>query len=135
MKNERGLTLVEILGGLTILGLIAVIVGGVLINGISSSKGISDKQLLQQEANVITEIVRKEYLRKYDENLKDIKIEIDDQALVMDGKVISAGYDYELKDLKQELIIPRDESSVTFSFTIKKNKQSHKVETRFSKLK
>ena len=52
MRNERGLTLVELLAVLAILGTIIALIGTVLINGIKSSERNRTNQQLQQEAEL-----------------------------------------------------------------------------------
>ncbi|MGG3798292.1 PilW family protein [Metabacillus fastidiosus] len=57
MKNENGLTLVEVLVGLAILSIVMVILGGLLIDGFKNSDKSEKITTLQQEANlIITEL-------------------------------------------------------------------------------
>ena len=93
MKNERGLTLVELLAVLAILGIIMALIGTVLINGIKASNRNATNQQLQQEANYITETIRNQYLKR---TSNPIILEIDnhEHSLKMDGTIISQGYTY-----------------------------------------
>src|SRR5690606_26379152 len=101
MKNERGLTLVELLASLAIIGIILALVGSVLITGLKSANRNTINQQMQQEANYITEIVRKEYLRKYDKNImeKTIKFNVEEDVLKMNGTIISRGYQYTVSNI------------------------------------
>ncbi|MEC2076796.1 prepilin-type N-terminal cleavage/methylation domain-containing protein [Metabacillus fastidiosus] len=65
MKNEKGLTLVEVLVGLAILSTIMVILGGLLIDGFRHSEKAENITALQQEANLIIRELNNVH-RKYD---------------------------------------------------------------------
>jgi Tfp pilus assembly protein PilE len=53
MKNEKGITLIELLVTLSILMLISSLIYGVLIGVNKNYKQISEKSILRQEANII----------------------------------------------------------------------------------
>jgi type II secretory pathway component PulJ len=53
MRNERGITLVEILGAITILSILGVIVWNVFLQVYKYSQTVVSKNLMQQEANII----------------------------------------------------------------------------------
>ena len=59
MKNERGITLVELLAVLAIGGIIIALLTSVFINGKKASDRGATNQMLQQEANYIMETIRK----------------------------------------------------------------------------
>jgi prepilin-type N-terminal cleavage/methylation domain-containing protein len=112
MKNERGITLVELLAVLAIGGIILVLLTSVFINGKKASDRSVTNQMLQQEANYILETIRKEYLKLEDD---DIKLEIIDKTLKMNEKVISQGYSY-------DFIIDNAEGEIVYPIIIKRNK-------------
>ncbi|WP_316571847.1 prepilin-type N-terminal cleavage/methylation domain-containing protein [Neobacillus sp. YIM B06451] len=53
MRNEKGITLIELLAGISILLVISSVIFGVLLNSNKNYKNISDKTNLNQEANII----------------------------------------------------------------------------------
>ncbi|MFS0575376.1 type II secretion system protein [Sporosarcina sp. 179-K 3D1 HS] len=124
MKNERGLTLVELLATLALIGVISALIIGVLINGMKASERSTTSQRLQQEANYITEVVRNEYLQSYYDYLDEIEFKVDGDALFMNEIRISEGFSYE------NLSIVDD----TFSLTLSERDYSYVIETTFSKL-
>ncbi|WP_066292818.1 PilW family protein [Bacillus sp. FJAT-29937] len=130
MNNQRGFTLVELLATITILALIITLLSSILIDGKKAYNRNTTNQLLQQEANYITEIVRREYLRKYDEGKMSnpIKLSVQDNILKMDGKVISEGFNYIV------LNVSRKSNPVHFYLELEKDGLTYTVETTFSKL-
>jgi len=135
MKNSRGLTLVELLAVIAIMGIISVLVASLLINGFQASTRNTDNQRIQQEANLIIEKIRKEYLIL---DSSTIKLEIDNnnRQLKMDGTNISSGYLYCATPIcpsSQELIIRRDDD-FDFILELKKDSVTYKIETTLSKL-
>lgn len=136
MKNERGVTLLELLATLVLVGVIIILFMSIFLNGLKTSKQITTKQELQQEANYIIETVRKEYLKSEKECKcsKDtsIVLEIDKlkKQLKMNSIVISEGYDY---DFETNIKIPRIGSPLLI-LTIQKNDKSFHIETKLSKL-
>lgn len=134
MKNERGLTLVELLAVLTIFGVIMLIFGSILIDGMKASDRNITNQRLQQEANYITEKVREEYLKGPKEVISseiflEVKPENGGKILKLNDVTISEGFTY---DLETE-ILNRD-NSADFILTIEKNGKTFKINTKFSKL-
>lgn len=101
MKNERGLTLVELLAVLAIAAIIISLIGSVLINGIKASNRTTTKQQLQQEANNITEVVRREYLEQKS-GLFLIEVDNGNKTLKIENKIISEGYNYKFCDEDEE---------------------------------
>lgn len=128
MKNERGLTLVELLAVLVVLSVIMMLIGTVLVNGMKASNRTTTNQQLQQEANYIVEVVRKEYLKSG--VVVPIKLEVDKGKFKMDGIIISEGYIYTLESSNS---ISRTGSS-NFNLLIEKNGKYYKVDTILSKL-
>jgi prepilin-type N-terminal cleavage/methylation domain-containing protein len=65
MRDERGLTLVEVLATLTILSIISIIIWSIFFQGLNFSKKATSKNAMIQESNIIisnlTSIHRGEY--------------------------------------------------------------------------
>jgi len=66
MKNERGLTLVELLGAITILFIISGIIYSVFLGFNKNYSQISEKNSMDQTANIILATVKQHHL-KYDQ--------------------------------------------------------------------
>lgn len=136
MRNERGLTLVELLAVLALVAIIMTLIISVFINGAKASERSTTNQRLQQEANYIVESIRNEYLRLED-TVFELYVDKDNQSLIMDGRTISAGYEFQFLNDDNETIetIPIDRNeSVKLEFTIFKGELDYKVKTVFSKL-
>jgi len=138
MKNERGITLVELLAVLALIGIIMTLIMSVFINGANTVERNSVNQKLQQEANYITEAVRLEYLKHPDEITgeeyeSEIKLEIDnvDKTLKMNGNVISEGYTY---SGVTETIVRVGLSSFTLTIDEGGSSKPFTIETTLSKL-
>lgn len=127
IKSERGLTLVELLAAITILGIAMTILSAVIINGMKASESTMTKQQIQQEANYIVETIRKEYLDNTEDN---IILEISGDKLLMNGAVISEGYEFTL----EETMIYKSDTSAPFKLTIEKDSLTYTINTTFSKL-
>ncbi|MDS9471346.1 type II secretion system protein [Sporosarcina pasteurii] len=136
MKNEKGLTLIELLAVLAIIGLITTLIGSVLINGLKASDRSSTNQRLQQEANYITEMIRNEYLKLEDDSIEFI-IDNENQYLKMDGDIISKGFTYCYNNHcsnEHVFMINRNENQ-QFKLELKIENLSYNIETTFSKLR
>lgn len=137
MKNERGLTLVELLAVLAILSVIMTLLGTVLVNGMKASNRTATNQQLQQEANYIMEVVRGKYLEFDNSKEIELKIDNDKKVLKIDEVIISEGYNYCYNgdcDVK-EIYIDR---AIDFEFVMKLkkgDKLSYSINTTFSKLR
>ena len=142
MRNERGITLVELLAVLAIVGIIMILITSVFINGKKATDRGATNQMLQTEANYILETIRKEYLilEGY-----DIKLDTSNNKLKMDEMVISEGYSYEFIEeiengtevetiILNEININRNESQ-SIKLTIKKDDLSYTIDTTLSKLR
>lgn len=132
MKNEKGITLVELLAALAILGIIVVVIVSVLSTGTTASNKTATKQQLQQEANLIVEVLRSEYL-KSNNHVFNLSIEDEDgeQILLLDSRPISQGYTYSFSDTE---IDPNFDTK--FKMTIMDTDgQFYEIETTFSKLR
>ncbi|MCM3611432.1 type II secretion system GspH family protein [Planococcus sp. MERTA32b] len=134
MRNQKGITLVELLAALAIVGIITAVIASVLMTGTSSADRTSTKQRLHQEANYIVEEIRSEYLKN---DVEDIQITITADSLKIKrmksgemDKIVSEGYKYVLKS-KNVLQPPNSEQ---FHLIIKNNNEEYEIKTTFSKL-
>lgn len=133
LKNEKGVTLIELLAVLVILSIILLLTATVLITSMKTTTRASGDQRLQQEANLIVETIRNEYLSK--EGLKKIEINITENGLEMIDKVISTGYEYQFceNEANKQEIYKTTEND--FCLEIKNSNGRHyTIETKFSKL-
>lgn len=149
MKNENGITLVELLAALAIVGIITAVIASVLSTGTSSADRTASKQQLQQEANYIVEKIRSEYLDKGNNEIrmKIKKKNLEEEELWMNDEMISQGYIYNIEDpeyhgncekpdeSKTEFCIyPPD--TVKFIMVLKEGEElEFPIETTFSKLR
>jgi len=133
MKDERGITLVELLAVLALLGIIMTLIITVFINGTRATERSTTNQRLQQEANYIVEAIRMKYLESKDESFE---LHIENQSLKMGEATISEGYDYMFfNDEEKKTIVVERKESVNFELRLKKGKLEYKVKTIFSKLR
>lgn len=58
IKNEKGITLVEVLATLTILSIVGIMVWNIFIQGSKYSSNSINKNLIQQEANIMSEQIK-----------------------------------------------------------------------------
>ncbi|MCJ1908636.1 type II secretion system protein [Planococcus ruber] len=132
MKNERGISLMEILAALAIVGIIMALAVSVFVNGSKASVRSTANQRIQQEANYIVEAIRSEYLKNSKEPIKlEIKSGGNPEFLFLNGNKISEGYDYNSTTLSIERV-----QDVKFSMELTSNQGSqHKINTTFSKLR
>ena len=112
MRNDRGITLIELLAVIVIFGVIITLIISVLLNGMSASKRNTTNQRIQQEANKIVELIRKEYLKNEPGEITlVVEDKGDSQMLIMfkgeENEVkISEGYYYcESTDEECETVI------------------------------
>ena len=96
MNNPRGITLIELLAVLSLVGIILILVISVLINGLNSSDRTSTNQRLQQEANYIMETIRKEYLMNTADPFS-VRIETisGGQRIYVSNRLVSETYNYQ----------------------------------------
>lgn len=135
MRNEKGITLVELLAVLAIAGIIMVLISSVLLNGSDASQRTASKQQLQQEANYIVEVIRSEYLKLENQQI-EVKIEETNnrQILKMNARIISEGYDYRLITPAAGIINP----NINVNFELELSARDVKpfiIKTKFSKLR
>lgn len=97
MKNEKGLTLIELIGVLALLGMVVVLATSIFVNGLNASERNTTNQRLQQESNYILSVIRNTYLENESEPFT-VRIEGngDAQKLFVSNELVSEGYGYEL---------------------------------------
>ncbi|MFD2446234.1 PilW family protein [Bacillus sp. CGMCC 1.16607] len=80
MKNEKGLTLIELLATITIFFILGSLIFGVLINSQKNYATLSTKNSLSQEANLAIKIIKnyhykvEPYTLSYNETKKNVSI-------------------------------------------------------------
>jgi len=99
--NERGITLLEVLATLTILGFLISIIFSIFINGINYSSKAKDTVLIQQETNYLLTLLKEQH-----ENQSLYSITVSDnhkQVIIVndEGETFNIGnedYEYYMKD-------------------------------------
>lgn len=61
LKNQAGLTLIEVLATLTILSIVSVVIYNVFSNGLRYSSQAEDTVLIQQEANYLLTLLKEQH--------------------------------------------------------------------------
>lgn len=132
MKNEKGISLVELLAALAIMGIITVVIASVLSTGTTASNKTATKQQLQQEANLIVEVLRSEYL-KSDNHVFVLNVEEEngEQVLLLNSRPISQGYTYIFSETE---IDPNFDTKFEMRISDTDN-QYYEIDTSFSKLR
>lgn len=154
MRNEKGMTLVELIAVLAIAGIIVALIASVLASGSNASQRTSLNQQLQQEGNIIVEKIRAQYLLNQKEDSVPDSFEIvvqNDKLLFRDetgaNMVISEGFKYDLdpastnpsSPTKKMVVLDRTRKS-EFNLIIRGKTdsntpdQEYKINTSFSKL-
>lgn len=153
MRNEKGITLVELLATLAIAGIIIALIASVLTSGSNASQRTGLNQRLQQEGNIVVEKIRAQYLmNQQDDSIPDkFEIAIKNDKLIFtdemgNTEIISEGYSYDLdpsaavsSPSKQITILDRTKKS-EFNLIIRAKsnegaeEQEYKINTTFSKI-
>lgn len=135
MRNQKGITLVELLAVLAIAGIITTLIISILASGSNASQRTTSKQQLQQEANYIVEVIRSEYLKK-ENPLIELRIEGsgNNQKLKMGSKVISQDYKYKIVEPALGKIDPRTDQRLVLELSASGVKPFI-IKTTFSKLR
>lgn len=154
MRNEKGITLVELIATLAIAGIIIALIASVLSSGTNASQRTGMNQRLQQEGNIIVEKIRAQYLmNEKDDSIPDqFEILVQNDKLIFSDEtgtqmVLSEGYEYDLDPkaaasalTKKAAILDRRTKS-DFNLVIRGKQgnndsvQEYKINTSFSKLK
>lgn len=154
MRNEKGITLVELIATLAISGIIVALIASVLSSGTSASQRTGMNQRLQQEGNIIVEQIRSHYLlNQRDAGVSDtFEVYVQDNNLyIKDGtngrKMLSEGYFYDLVpsdaatlSTTNKTVLDRTRKS-DFNLIIRSKSNGdpssleYKINTSFSKLK
>ena len=129
MKNERGLTLVELLAVLALVGILMTLLTTIFLSSIKASDRNIINQKLQQEGNYITEVVRNEYLKSSGNVPEQITFEIVSDKLLMNGNILSEGYSF--SEVTSKIT---ETNSLEFKLTIEKDGKLYTIDTVFSKL-
>ncbi len=61
MKNQAGITLIEVLATITILSIVSVIIYSVFSNGLRYSSQAEETVLIQQEANYLLTLLKEQH--------------------------------------------------------------------------
>ena len=61
IKNQSGITLIEVLATITILSIVSVIIYNVFSNGLHYSSQAKDTVLIQQEANYLLTVLKEQH--------------------------------------------------------------------------
>ena len=80
--NQKGITLIELLAVLTILGIIIGVLYSVFINGLNYSTSSKDTVLIQQEANYLLTVLKKQHEKGKDYT---VKIEGNETFIILEG--------------------------------------------------
>ncbi|ANU12763.1 hypothetical protein B481_0540 [Planococcus halocryophilus Or1] len=144
MKNQYGITLVELLGVLVITSIVMVVVMSVFSTGANSSERTASRQQLQQESNLIIEQIRASYLKNEKDSTVEgkFKVRVDGAKLLIskiDGsneQIISTGYQYAMGTGSNPEVVEFDRTKVMpFYLKTCSSNQCFEVQTSFSKLK
>lgn len=153
MKNEKGITLVELIAVLAIAGIVVALIASVISSGTNASQRTSLNQRLQQEGNIIVEKIRVEYLLNQKEDSIPDQFEIlveNDQLILTDESgtiiILSKEFIYDLDPspgataaTKKKTVLDRTQKS-DFNLLIRgisienSADQEYKINTSFSKL-
>ena len=153
MRNEKGITLVELIATLAIAGIIIALIASVLSSGTNASQRTSMNQKLQQEGNIIVEKIRAQYLlnQQEDDIPDEFEVFVQNEKLLFTditgaNVVLSEGYEYVFLPLPTGSSLPITEVTLNrkqksnFNLLIRgknndnSNNQEYKINTSFSKL-
>jgi type II secretory pathway pseudopilin PulG len=143
MNSQKGITLVELLAALALVGMLVILIFSVMTQGMKASERNTTTQRLQQEANLIVEKLRNEHLMDSQQAgyTPFIELEIVGDILKIKGEeILSSGYEYEFLDAvtpstvdPKKMIINRSRNQ-GFKMEIKSGDHIYIIETAFSKL-
>ena len=153
MRNQKGITLVELIAVLAIAGIVVALIASVLASGTNASQRTGMNQRLQQEGNIIVEKIRAEYLlNQKEESIPDqFEILVQNDKLILTDETgvnltLSEGYDYDLdpsavpsSPSKKKALLDRTVKS-EFNLQIRgksngnSDAQEYNINTSFSKI-
>lgn len=148
MRNQKGVTLVELLAVLAVAGIITVLIASVLSTGSNASNRTATKQQLQQEANIIVEKIRAHYLlNEKEDGIPDeflVKVNDEEDKLFIEDDtgiiLLSEGFEYNLSPSEQILSIKLYRKKISNFYLLIQSKEADsnilefEVNTSFSKL-
>ncbi|MBB6445854.1 PilW family protein [Bacillus benzoevorans] len=83
--NQKGITLIELLAVLTIFSIIAGVLYSVFMNGLNYSTKAKDTVLIQQEANYLLNLLKKQHEKDRDYT---VKIENNETFMILEGETV-----------------------------------------------
>ncbi|MBO8157113.1 MAG: type II secretion system protein [Bacillaceae bacterium] len=90
LKSERGISLIELLAALTIIGIVLVLLSSIFLSGLRIHKNITTQNLLQSEANYITSAISKTYYSNHNFELSfEDKNGDGENDIVLNDRIIS----------------------------------------------
>lgn len=81
-NKQKGMTLIELLAVLTILAIILVLLYSVFLNGLHYSTKAKDTVLIQQEANYLLNLLKKQH---EEGQIYTVKVENNETFIIMEG--------------------------------------------------
>jgi type II secretory pathway pseudopilin PulG len=138
MNTQKGITLVELLAALALVGMLVILIFSVMTQGMKASERNTTTQRLQQEANLIVEKLRNEHLMNSQQAgyTPFIELEIVGDVLKIKGEeILSSGYEYKFLDTAnpQNMLFDRS-SNQKIKVEIKSGDRIYIIDTTFSKL-
>ncbi|MGE6487531.1 prepilin-type N-terminal cleavage/methylation domain-containing protein [Paenisporosarcina sp. NPDC076898] len=144
MRNQKGITLVELLAALALVGLVAALAFSIMTQGLNASDRNTSNQRLQQEANIIVEKLRRVHLMNSHEAgyTPTFELEIIGNVLKIKGEqggiaedILSTGYTYKFLDTVDVNKMEIDRGGhQKFKMEIKDGARIYIIDTTFSKL-
>jgi type II secretory pathway pseudopilin PulG len=138
MNTQKGITLVELLAALALVGMLVILIFSVMTQGMKASERNTTTQRLQQEANLIVEKLRNEHLMGSQQAgyTPFIELEIVGDVLKIKGEeILSSGYEYKFLNPENPKNMLFDRSSnQKIKMEIKSGDRIYIIDTTFSKL-
>ena len=138
MNTQKGITLVELLAALALVGMLVILIFSVMTQGMKASERNTTTQRLQQEANLIVEKLRNEHLMDSQQAgyTPFIELEIVGDVLKIKGdETLSSGYEYKFLNPENPKNMLFDRSSnQQIKMEIKSGDRIYIIDTTFSKL-
>lgn len=125
--NQRGMTLVELLAAIVIVGVLTILIWRIFFQTIDQNSYVVTEQTLQQEANVILASIQSIHTRdtiqhvKVSNSGKQLDIYVKDPANPTNGKLVQSftrtGIKYQLYDPKPTLVNNKYSGTTTTSIS------------------